>query len=616
MNNTHYQIIAFMCFLFSCTSTQKERLPTALVRAESLMYAHPDSALALLESMPVPPATDKLQNATWCLLLVQAQDKNNVRHTSDSLIRIAHDYFMKQKDMLRKALVLNYEGRVNEDLGEIEKATLFYLQASDAGKQTDDYRLRFLIESNLGTIYLYRSLHKEAMEALLEANALALQTSDAGYISSSYAYLGRAYSVLSKWDKAIDSYKQAEVVAEQSNKINALNRAYGELATVYKEMGEYDSSLVYLRKDEALVVPNKQNRMHQTYLRVGSLFAHTAVYDSAIYYLNKSLTSHKLYTKQSAYRTLSSVFEKQGNTDEALCSMKLFLNVQDSIQKQGERKDIAEIQARYNHEKMKNANAQLELEKSRTIKIALCLLLILMGAVAYILYVYQRKLLQKERMIQEKKELLEHNILQLHKTESEIRANESHISFLSGELKQNSDRMGEKNAEIEDLNEKNRQLIEESGKLKEAIKATTPAEKHSELLQAYQNLCKEHEQLSNREQMLYEKLLKQIPELKQLCETPKFIAEEQWTDVEGWIGLLSEGFANRLRKQIPEISENDIQFCYLIKLGFSNAAIGTLIGISTSAITKRKQRMKESMLEGLKEQLAKNHAFDEWIKRL
>lgn len=265
---------------------------------------------------------------------------------------------------------------------------------------------------------------------------------------------------------------------------------------------------------------------------------------------------------------------------------------------------------------MKSANVQLELEKSGTIKIALCLLLILMGAIAYIIYVYQRKLLRKERVILEKKTLLEHYSLQLHNTESEIRENENYINFLSAELKQNLDRMGEKNAEIENLGEKNRQLTEDSNKLKESIEAIAPSQGQSELLQAYQSLCKEHEQLSNREQTLYKELLELIPGLKQLRETPKFIIEEQWTDIKGWGDLLSEDFADRLSRQIPGISENDIQLCYLIKLGFSNTAIGTLIGISASAITKRKQRMKEPMLEALKEPLAKNHSFDEWIKRL
>lgn len=46
-------------------------------------------------------------------------DTNFVKHTSDSLINIALDYFEKQDDPVRRATALYYEGRVNQDLHNI-----------------------------------------------------------------------------------------------------------------------------------------------------------------------------------------------------------------------------------------------------------------------------------------------------------------------------------------------------------------------------------------------------------------------------------------------------------------------------------------------------------------
>jgi len=147
-----------------CTEQPKELLPE-LSYAESLMQRFPDSALAVLDSMEVPSPSDELQYATWCLLITQAHDKNYIKHTSDSLINIALYYFEKQDDPVRKATALYYEGRVNHDLNNAEEATDYYLRARDAAKNTTDYRLLYLINSQLGTLYAYRGLTDLALEA-------------------------------------------------------------------------------------------------------------------------------------------------------------------------------------------------------------------------------------------------------------------------------------------------------------------------------------------------------------------------------------------------------------------------------------------------------------------
>ena len=160
-----FQLLSFYIaiYLLSCTSPSTPEPLPELVRAESLMYDHPDSALMLLDSMA--PPSEPYQNALWSLLVVQARDKNYIKHTSDSLINVAYDYFIRRDDPHRRALVLNYEGVVNESLGEMEKATEFYLRAGDEVLKTEDYDLGNLIYSNLGMVYAYRSLNEECLFA-------------------------------------------------------------------------------------------------------------------------------------------------------------------------------------------------------------------------------------------------------------------------------------------------------------------------------------------------------------------------------------------------------------------------------------------------------------------
>ena len=111
MKKTHIiavLIIVIIC-LSACTPKNDDTtvLLSELTQAESVMYEHPDSSLHILQEMQVPASSDKLQKATWALLLTQAKYKNYVEELADStLINIAYDYFMKQDNPRRKAMVL------------------------------------------------------------------------------------------------------------------------------------------------------------------------------------------------------------------------------------------------------------------------------------------------------------------------------------------------------------------------------------------------------------------------------------------------------------------------------------------------------------------------------
>lgn len=67
-----YILIAFTALLnIQCSGNGKEKTPLPeLVHAESMMFDHPDSALHILEAMPMPSArSDNESHALWCLLV-------------------------------------------------------------------------------------------------------------------------------------------------------------------------------------------------------------------------------------------------------------------------------------------------------------------------------------------------------------------------------------------------------------------------------------------------------------------------------------------------------------------------------------------------------------------
>ena len=74
-----------------------------------------------------------------------------------------------------------------------------------------------------------------------------------------------------------------------------------------------------------------------------------------------------------------------------------------------------------------------------------------------------------------------------------------------------------------------------------------------------------------------------------------------------------DNYTIRLRNQIPELTENDIRICCLIKLSFSNVEIASILGISSASVSRQKLRLKERITQKVGP-LEKNLTLDLWLK--
>ena len=99
---TNHSLIAILTALLAAC-TEKTDYNTLLVRADSLMNLHPDSALHMLESISTDSLSTKADRAYHALLLTQARDKNYMVQTDDSLIQVAVRYYDTHEDALLQA---------------------------------------------------------------------------------------------------------------------------------------------------------------------------------------------------------------------------------------------------------------------------------------------------------------------------------------------------------------------------------------------------------------------------------------------------------------------------------------------------------------------------------
>lgn len=587
-----------------------------LQKAESIMYERPDSALAILENMNMPVSEDHLNHATWCLLLTQAKYKNYIKHSSDSLINIAYEYFIKRKDPQRKALSLYLMGGVNREMDEIEKATYYCLEATKEVKHTSDYLLGNLIYTELGDIYLYRKLYEYAEKAFEQAYSYAKQSGNRVYIANSVRMIGRWNAIQLNWDEAIKCYEEGIKIARTTDDIDFLSRVLSEFSGELTRKKDYIPALKYVQ--EALKLQTEiGGLLDQTLLTIGDLYHRMGERDSALLYLYRASFSENIYTKRSSCRILYLINKQEKRYDEAMKYGDKFYMLSDSIRRMERNNALIEMQARYDQEKVLNEKNQLKIEKDRIIHTILLILLLILFAVGILIYRYQRKLLQKERTIQHNEEQLRFYTLKIHENEALIGRNVSRIQKLSEEIEQNNELQGqleEQQNAISEMQSQNEALRKENEKLQQNISdySFSLQERNRELEQV-QLLSDENLRLRDREKFLCKQLMKKTKILNDLRLFPKFLDVVHWQEVIDTVDWLYENYTKRLNKDFPSLTESDLQVCCLIKLHLSVSEIAMLLGISSTSVSKRKLRLKERIIHELGRPFEENQTLDIWL---
>ena len=116
MKRTLFTLVMLVTFCSACSNTEAQK---KLYSAESLLQTKPDSCLAIMESIVPSYLKTKEERARYALLMSAALDKNYIDVASDSLIRVAVDYYSVRNDQRRRMMANYYHGLILNMLPEI-----------------------------------------------------------------------------------------------------------------------------------------------------------------------------------------------------------------------------------------------------------------------------------------------------------------------------------------------------------------------------------------------------------------------------------------------------------------------------------------------------------------
>ena len=585
------------CLFQGCTRPAEDTPLPELAQAEAVMFDRPDSALHILETMQKPDAHAKEQHALWCLLVTQARYKQMLSFGSDSLIRIAYEYYRPTDNARREARSALYMGNVNYELKHITEAMDYFLEAKAEMEKTDDDKLGYLVMSSLGNLYVYRDLTDYALEAFQEAYDYAVKDSCKRYEISSLQDLGRAYAVKGDYERSIHSYNHAIQIRDSIHEnYNWLEK---ELADIYSVLGKYETALA-LEKQSI----ENDSATAQDYYGIGLDYLYLEKYDSAYHYLRKALNTSNIYTLAGVYNALLYLTPqpayKQYMAD--FCDSLLFYK--DSVYALDKSEAIIAYKEKYEHQKLINKNQRLTYQNTRLLLLSIIAVLCLTGAVAYFY-------LRRKAIIRRKNTELNRLTTQLNDNKRLIARNNTYIAELETRIAENreaTEQMEELQETLASLREENQTLHQNNERLQNEIsthKSTHKADSNAEELN----------QLKSHRDQLSALVLETHPYLVALHQKPVCLTDKERNRICQLTDTVYAGFGKRLLAAVPTLSEYEVLLCCLIKLHFSVSEVATLLAISPASVSTSKSRLKKKIYTHLGISSEKK-SFDSWIWEL
>lgn len=610
----HYLILtcAISC-LFACRPSLHQAMPDTTT-AERLLNSNPDSLAHLLEEQINPSLLCDSDKAYYWLLLTQAHKRTWRSLVNDSMIHFSVQYYKEKQSprwitaCMMAAEQSNYSGH------QINKQIEGYLETIKASEALSDSTLWNALHEVLTSLYVR---DKEAAKGVQTIQKIIPRLSSDNDKISAWFMLGITYSTTNS-DSAVYYLQQAVRLARET-------KSSGEYH-VTRNLADY---LISINKNQEALrlldeLEQRQPSCDRTPLhicRVSALLNQRNT-DAARPYLDSLEQQCAIHEKSDAFVTsryaimlAHLIYDVQKGKPINFARLGQF---NDSISGERRLSIIVEKEQTFAKNKLMKDKMKLQIEKEELQQTYMAVLIGVFVIIAALIFTYQRRLLLKERSMQEIREQIRSHLIRLRENESIISKNEEQIRNITGQLQQNSDlqeQVSFQQSEIAEITHANTELQQQNNELQQEINqyahALIQKDKSTEI---YEQLMERCARLAEREKQLSAQLTDLVDVLKELkTGTYTHLSDVNWLQVYSSLNQIFDNYTQRLQNDYPALTEEDIQCCCLIKLRMTTSAIAGIYSISPASATKRKQRIRERINQSKKEPLDKNQSIDVYL---
>ena len=556
--------LALLCiWLTGCTPVSTRE---ALARADSIMAAAPDSALAILDALDPATLNSDETRAIYAVSLTEARHMAYVPVYDDSLITMGADYYLTHGSSDEKARAFYYSAIVRYNNSNYEQAIVDGLRAEKHALTTSDHLRLGLIYRTIAdcfdrlydwssALHYYKLLYDNfrrpqsgnyANWALIDISRIAQMKDDydlwlsCGFQARDYAeqagdsaMLGDALRILANGFLGYEKPQEARLLYERVMHLGRMDGMdYGKLGQVYIDLNDADKAAVYLDSLEA--------------------------YDIADNTLAVRLAEYRKDYKK-AYELLSSDIFSQNNEFSKVIG-----------------RNYARTISEYYGLEEKASKEQVL--KSRISLISVTVITSILLAFAYLFFRYRTNLLNRQ---------IEARISEAQNLEKILLEKSSQLDDMTTSRNELVSRLSQRDAEFERIRED----------VRKESSASAPAIARDEIrhllagrFEHLDRLCSVYFQfkdMSNERDKISAEVLEIINGI-QFDSKIQGKLEETINDNLGNVML-------RFRKDFPSINERDYMLFMLLILDFSPRAISILQDLKTEVVYNHKSKLKRKI---------------------
>ena len=552
----------FVCMLLSCS---EERYLEEFERIKIVGDENPNKALSMLDSLEigVRERGDYIKNK-YDLLRIRLNDKADNLPSSDIMIKKLVFYFEDKGSILEKQEVFYYAGSVYRDLQDTPRSLEYFLKSVEyatAGGGCDSIMLRNAY-SNLNDLYYKVQNYNDAVKMALKELEIAKLMKKDGILP--YLHIGTSYLALHKLEQASAAFEAAFNEIAQSENISEKQTELFYLLDDFSALDKTSAAKKCLSLIDSTALEHLSGypcmALAQYYESIGKN-------DSAIV-CGKSVLDfdHDIYNAYDASKLLYRIYRKMGDMTNASHYAGIYMQLSDSLDF-GKRQELAATvnnEFQYHLDQKKEQTLKDEKKRYKSTLTIVVMAGTLLASIAYILYVRRRNKHLKEvvalsaelrRMTNNEKQLRK----DIEQKEMDLETSKESLEKSSDELKNVKRELQRVNEELSEYDEalktKEQQLAEKMGQNKTFIK-----------------LLHQSELEGKAEDVIYA--------IRQSSRGMKDMKSSDWKQLYQAVDELYPSFKDRLLKELGNFTEQQMQVCYLMRIGLSKPQIQGMTNLS------------------------------------
>ena len=567
------------------------RYDAVLSQIDTLMEAHPDSALLRLDSIrSLKESWPKRLRMRYDLLEAKAQNKAFVDFTSDSIAKEFTRYYDSHGTANERMMAHYLLGCVYRDLGEAPHAVDCYLDAislADTTAKDCDFYTLSVVYSQMAVVYYDQLLLSNSIEAYRNASHFAFLAHNNKFGILDLEGIACAYILLNKEDSAEFLLKEVQQLYQKYGYTNNALQSSTKLLHMYVEklekqneskliIDKYDKESEFFDANHELL-PSKR----QFYYYKGKFFETANQLDSAEYYYRKVFRPNMDFVSLNPmYEGLLSVFKKRHQSDSIAKYAQLYCEVNDSSIAKKDQDLTAQMAASYNYNRYQKEALENEKIAHHT-QIILISILIGVAVVAFILYTIWRNHLKKQERLRAEytkaAEEYEKNMRTMHLLDS---AYQEVINAMKKELSKTKSESQSRLEAITSKYEKSKsELEEENRKLVDSIKRLEKQEAISDYLK-------------KTKELMDSEIVRHIKELEQ--KPLSTLTKDDWNMLNAEIATYFPSIIHDLNS-LPKITDQKIRVCLLVVLKIQDSCIANWLDLKANRISNIKSELNQEL---------------------